>query len=531
MLAVLVTLSILLTACSTDPAGETHPPLAAQPTATLTAQTAITPTAVVAQSPRTAATLARPPAPTSIPRETAANTATISAATTATPRPTATAQPTSAPEPTSVAATQPAHTATPGATPRSDEAETLYVNTARLGYEGANLRETPSLQAPVVLVIRNGEGVQTVGGPTEDSTGKGWYEVSYRAKRGYVLASLLSTKPPDAAATQPPAQDRESVAAFFPVAPGSEAATRSRLAQLLPSQRETEHFTAHYAPRSFAASRIRTFERDTESALSYVERLLDAQVKGRNDYYLSPAFFPPPDPGLRGFNRCYDRMTFQLYDGSGTRLERQYIAAHEMTHQAACDSIGNGANTMLVEGLAMYASQRYLIRDGHVSLDGIARAALDEGKLLPLTKLSDGSIRYMGRLYYRLPYDEGGSFVQYLARSYGLPKLKQVYTSGDYTSVYGKGLEELEAEWIRYLRSDQAIGPFAPEPGEYLEDLDAIRDAYVRFFGVLGKGERVSQKAYDALDDARIAADRADSARVTTKLREFEQLMVASPRP
>ncbi len=405
------------------------------------------------------------------------------------------------------------------------------MDTAKLGFEGANLRTAPSLQAPVLLVIRNGEGVRTVAGPTEDSTGKGWYEVSYRARRGYILASLLSAEPSEAAATQPPAQGREAVAAFFPVAPGAEAATKARLAQLLPSQRETEHFTAHYAPRSFAASRIRAFERDTEAALSYVERLLDVQVKGRNDYYLSPAFFPPPDPGLRGFNRCYDRMTFQLYDGSGTRLERQYIAAHEMTHQAACDSIGNGANTMLVEGLAMYASQRYLIKDGHVSLDGIARAALEEGKLLPLTKLSDGSIRYMGRLYYRLPYDEGGSFVQYLARSYGLPKLKQVYTSGDYTSVYGKGLEELEAEWIRYLRSDQAIGPFAPEPGEYLEDLDAIRDAYVRFFGVLGKGERVSQKAYDALDDARIAADRADSARVAEKLREFEKLMTASGRP
>ncbi|MDQ3328219.1 MAG: hypothetical protein M3506_06830, partial [Chloroflexota bacterium] len=250
-----------------------------------------------------------------------------------------------------------------------------------------------------------------------------------------------------------------------------------------------------------------------------------ARLRGEVGYYLAWAIFPPPDPGLRGYSRGGERVIFQLYDGSGTRLERQYLAAHELTHQIAAESIGAASSTMLSEGLAMYAGQSYLLADRHISLDGFSRAALDDGRLIPITQLSDGSVRFMGRLPQRYPYDEAGSFVGYLIRTYGLPAFKRVYTSGDYTGVYGKGLAALEKEWRAYLRSPRATGPFAPDSRRYLNGIEAVQAGYERLYAALDSGRPVPLTAYHALDAARIAADRAEYAATDRSLAAFDELL------
>ncbi len=408
----------------------------------------------------------------------------------------------------------------------------LYVNARARGRGGAELREAPSDGSPVQLLIPNGVRVSAVARAVDDGGGQPWYEVRYRGRTGYVAGTMLTPFPPAARRTptprpaaSPTAAPPESVdtARFFPVYPPKNPLPRAELELLLPSTRRAGPLTLHYRPDTFARADIDHFARDSASAIGRVERLLGARLRGAVDYYLAWAIFPPPDPGLRGYNRSGERVIFQLYDGSGTRLERQYLAAHELTHQIAADSIGAAASTMLSEGLAMYAGQRYLVADGHVSLDGFSRAALDDVRLIPITRLSDGSVRFMGRLPQRYPYDEAGSFVGFLIRTYGLPEFKRVYTSGDYVGVYGKDLSALEAEWRAYLRSDRAAGPYAPDSRRYLDGIEAVQAGYERLFAALETGRPVPLAAYQALDAARIAADRAKYTETNNRLRSFEQ--------
>src|SRR5205085_9520206 len=102
-------------------------------------------------------------------------------------------------------------------------------------------------------------------------------------------------------------------------------------------------------------------------------------------------------------------MILLMFDGSGTRQERQYMIAHELTHQIAYDTIGQAATTMLLEGLAMDMEQPYMVRNRDISLDSFARAALADGWSIPLTSLSDGSVGFLGQLFYRQAYEEAGS--------------------------------------------------------------------------------------------------------------------------
>jgi len=312
---------------------------------------------------------------------------------------------------------------------------------------------------------------------------------------------------------------------YFPVHPPSYSGDGSALAGLLPSVLRTTHFVAHYRPRSFAAANVVAFRTDAEAAVGHIATTLDVEYTGVDDYYLSYSTFPQPDPGLRGFTSYRTPRMYQLYDGSGSRLERQYMVAHEMTHRIANRTVGGGATIFLDEGLAMYLGQRYLIADGDVSLDGFSRAALNEGTLVSIQDLSSGRVRFMGRLLRRYPYDEAGSFVQYIVRTYGMLKFKQVFTSGNYTNVYGRTLSTLEANWKTYLSSGSAIGPFAADEGLYLADIAATQNGYRQYFAALDAGKRVQVRCYVALDDARVAADRAQHATVARRMSDFSRCM------
>lgn len=304
-----------------------------------------------------------------------------------------------------------------------------------------------------------------------------------------------------------------------------ESFTRTQLSSVLPNVHYTTHLAIHYRPDSFAADTIDDFAQDAEAATAHIRASLGFGLSGPEDIFLSDGFFLSPDAGVKGYTPSGDRMILLLYDGSGTRSERQYMIAHELTHQIAHDGLGQAASIMLSEGLAMYMQQQYMLDNGDISLDGFSRAELEQSSLLPISALSSGSIGFLGQLFYRRPYDEAGSFVQYLVDTYGMSAFERVYTSGDYTLTYGKPLMALEAEWIDYLRSDHAIGPFVHDGARYIHDIVDVQDAFKLLFLVLSNGHKVSRDAYGALDDARIAADHADFELAEDKLRQFNKLL------
>ncbi|HWQ15982.1 MAG TPA: hypothetical protein VNL77_24495 [Roseiflexaceae bacterium] len=132
------------------------------------------------------------------------------------------------------------------------------------------------------------------------------------------------------------------------------------------------------------------------------------------------------------------------------------ILAHEFVHQLQQDRYGArhlSADLILSEGMATWAAGEYWL-SGHPDFRSYVRAQRASGTLYPLATHYRGlGIGAMNALYY-----QWASFVEFLVQTYGREKLDQLYLTGagdpgsaDYAGVYGKGLEELEREWLSWL--------------------------------------------------------------------------------
>ena len=132
------------------------------------------------------------------------------------------------------------------------------------------------------------------------------------------------------------------------------------------------------------------------------------------------------------------------------------ILAHELVHQLQQDRYGQphlSADLILLEGMATWGAGEYWL-GGHPDFRSYVRAQRDAGVLYPLaTHYSGLGIGAMNALYY-----QWASFVEFLIQTYGRDRLDQVYVTGrgapgsaDYAAGYGKGLDELEREWLAWL--------------------------------------------------------------------------------
>jgi len=343
-------------------------------------------------------------------------------------------------------------------------------------------------------------------------------------------APLLGSAPPTfqllvTAATTSPVQ---AVTGFFPM-PLANIDTTA-LPSLLPGVYRTAHLTIHYRPNGFWATTIVPFARGAEDALASDEAALGVTLAGHEDIYLANRFFLPPASGAKGYTLSNARTILLMCDGSGTALERQFMVAHELTHQLAYDGIGAASSVMLSEGLAMDLEQRYLRANGDISLDGFVRAALGQGDLVPLASLSADGGEFGGQFFHRRAYDEAGSFVHFLIARSGLPRFERLYTSGDYSGVYGVTLPALQAEWLDYLQSNRALGPFAPHPAVYYQDIERVQRDYAALFSMLLQGSALSAAAYQALDTSRVASDQGAHGVVEALLPAVEHTLGVAPQ-
>ena len=228
---------------------------------------------------------------------------------------------------------------------------------------------------------------------------------------------------------------------------------------------ETEHFRFHYVPGT-AAERDR-FELGSvaEQSLALIQPVLDVGFDGQMSIYLVPRIF------WQGGAAYGDKVQLISYlDRNYTAVETWSYFTHEGTHALAQDILqpkenGGGPDGVLVEGLAVWASGGHY---GEEPIDEWAAVVAASDQYLPLAELRNGSFY---EFQHEISYLQGGSFVQYLVRQYGLDKLKALYgqATGDaehdeglVQDLYGKGYADLEAEWLAYLAS---LEP-APEQAE-----------------------------------------------------------------
>ncbi len=132
------------------------------------------------------------------------------------------------------------------------------------------------------------------------------------------------------------------------------------------------------------------------------------------------------------------------------------ILAHEFVHQLAQDRYGDRhlhADMILLEGVATWGAGDYWL-SGQPSFAAFVRPWAVAGSTLPLaTSYVGRPVGDMNTLYY-----EWGSFVEFLINVYGRDRFDVLYITGhsdpgsaDYQGVYGKSLDQLEAEWKNWV--------------------------------------------------------------------------------
>jgi hypothetical protein len=230
--------------------------------------------------------------------------------------------------------------------------------------------------------------------------------------------------------------------------------------------------------------------------------------------------------GVRGYSEPAQQQMFQLYDGSGDPGDRAYITAHELGHMLIYPKLGWGANLMLSEGAAMFASDGFLRRDNVLTVDQFADAAYLTQRLTPAMTLSAPNAGFHGRLVDRSDYDFSGSFVSFLINTYGLARFDRVYPTANYGAVYGKSLSQLNAEWLAYLGAQVKAHPLTFDPARYFTYLDRVENDYGRLYAAAQQhGDRLNQTAYAAVDAARLAVDRQDYTLVEQQLLTFDKAL------
>lgn len=144
------------------------------------------------------------------------------------------------------------------------------------------------------------------------------------------------------------------------------------------------NLTVIYEPNSFGAANLGEFIQNWQEAQKYVRDRLKVETIFPMTFELRTDGAPDPlGLGVRGFSDVLKDRIYQLYDGSGDKDDRKYITAHELGHLFFYNKIGWGANIMLAEGIAMYASDEFLRKSGFITVHDFATALYLQKRLTP----------------------------------------------------------------------------------------------------------------------------------------------------
>jgi hypothetical protein len=206
----------------------------------------------------------------------------------------------------------------------------------------------------------------------------------------------------------------------------------------------------HYLTGTAAARDIQTIETEADRAFVHVADVLGVKQSQKVAFTLLSRLL-----GHGGFASDEISLTYIDRDPAGSDLP--IVFEHEGTH-ILDHSLAKTRPTIMTEGLAVY------VAGGHFKpedLDQRAAALLTLGRYLPLRDLTNDF--YVSQ--HEIGYLEGGAFITYLVNTYGWAHFKAFYGSfqdapseaqmldAALRANFGKGLSDLEADWLAHLRS------------------------------------------------------------------------------
>jgi hypothetical protein len=207
------------------------------------------------------------------------------------------------------------------------------------------------------------------------------------------------------------------------------------------------------------ADTIRAMAMDVEASIAVGSAEMGSGLTGRVSIR-----FEPPQSGscaIRGLTLSNQRTIRLFYAPGSNPNSIVRILAHELFHQLQHDYYGERdhrkADNMLLEGMATWGSRSYTLNEAGVpAYHAEVKRAQAADELLPLTTNLEADCRTTTRVNI---YNQWASFVEFLLAEYGRESFDALYRSSrsrdagsaDYFGVYGKTLDQLDAEWQVWL--------------------------------------------------------------------------------
>lgn len=207
---------------------------------------------------------------------------------------------------------------------------------------------------------------------------------------------------------------------------------------------------------TFSAEQVAEMAIKGEHALSYIQKRFAVTLNERVSVGVYNAA-QAPGRGTRGIAYTYGNTNVRIYYRPGEdQHDALVILSHELAHALQAEAYGKDAqsmaDTVLLEGLASWISGEYwLSLSESESFQARARELYQAGY--------SGNLAAMGKRNLDVAYDMWAGFVDYLTRTYGWDAFNRLYVSGrgrapgsaDYSGVYGKSFQELQAEYYATL--------------------------------------------------------------------------------
>jgi hypothetical protein len=173
---------------------------------------------------------------------------------------------------------------------------------------------------------------------------------------------------------------------------------------------------------------------------------------------------------------------------------------------------------MLSEGVAVWSGMTRISDSDHMPIRDFCWAYLQEGQLPHVST----SLPFRGHIRDLENYYASGCFVQFLVNRDGTEKLAALYSTGNFSGIYGASLATLEQEWIADLQNDASDLPFLSS--DLIATVDDVALAYDRFFSGF-QGTETEMAAYPELDQARLALLEGRLADSGEHLANFQSIL------
>lgn len=280
----------------------------------------------------------------------------------------------------------------------------------------------------------------------------------------------------------------------------------------------------HYQPNTYPASNLDPLSKTADQVLADIEMRLGRDLNHPVDLYLAGTLFAV-NPALQGYTQSGLYRTFVLVNGAFHPSETEYMLAHELTHIVSTHTFGYPSSVMLHEGLASYLPQKYLTEGaGYLPHEVICATTMQTPQFrsaVELAQLGYGATQFGGHIRTFVNYNLSGCFVGYLIETFGMEKLAQVYSSGNYRAVYDHSLSELDADWQDQLTTVES----AIDATRFTQSIDEVARAYETYIAASSGGFHANWAAYLHLNQARLAANRGQLDQARRELDLFRSLM------